>query len=166
MKKIVLIIVISQIAFSLSIKEIEKDPSLYDRKGVTITGRVKEIRLSVSKKGSKYTTFSLDDGIINIFSYTHLSFKKGDRVRVKGIFYKKRYRFDMEIKAKPEDIYRVSGLNRLMIIGIILVAYIAWLLYRRYKAERDMLATRRQDTLFPKWEWYVTNNWKTRSCTQ
>lgn len=138
MKKIILIIVISQIAFSLSIKEIEKDPSLYDRKGVTITGRVKEIRLSVSKKGSKYTTFSLDDGIINIFSYTHLSFKKGDRVRVKGIFYKKRYRFDMEIKAKPEDIYRVSGLNRLMVIGIILVAYIAWLLYRRYKAGRDV----------------------------
>ncbi len=138
MRKIVLIVAISQIAFSLSTSQIEKDPTLYDKKWVTITGRAKDIRFSVSKKGSKYTTFSLDDGAIHIFSYTHLPFKEEDKISVKGIFYKKRDGFDMEIKAKPEDIKKESRLNRFIVIGIILVVISANLLYRRYKAGRDI----------------------------
>lgn len=131
-------IVISQIAFSLSLKEIEKDPALYDRKWVTVTGRVKDVRFLVSKKGNKYTTFSLDNGVINIFSYTHLPFKDGDKIKVRGIFYKENGRFAMEIRAEPKNIYKVGGLNRFIVIGIILVASLAHLLYRRYKTGRDV----------------------------
>ena len=45
-----------------------------------------------------------------------------------------------------------------MIEIIILFLLLIW-----SKSERDMLATRRQDTLFPKWSWYVGNNWQTKS---
>jgi hypothetical protein len=137
MKKILLMIVISQIAFSSPLKEIEKDPTLYDRKWVTVTGRIKDVRFLVSKKGSKYTTFSLDDGAINIFSYTHLPFKDGDRIIVKGIFHKAGNGFGMEIKAEPEDITKVKRLNEIA-IGIILIVALGWSLYRRYKAGRDV----------------------------
>ncbi|MDI6751817.1 MAG: OB-fold nucleic acid binding domain-containing protein [bacterium] len=138
MRKIVLIIAISQLVLSLSVKEIENDPDYYNKKVVTITGRVKEIKFSVSKKGSRYTTLLLDDGFINIFSYDHLPFKKGDRVRVKGIFSETENGFGMEIKAEPEDITRVSGLNGIIVVGIILIAVLGRLLYRRYKAGRDI----------------------------
>ncbi|MBU2461649.1 hypothetical protein KKH65_02100 [bacterium] len=138
MKKIGLIIIISQIAFSLSLKEIDKNPALYNGKKVTVTGRIKEIRFSISKKGSKYTTFLLDDRAIRIFSFTHLRFREGNGVRVRGVFYKERDGFNMEIVTKPEDISKVSGLNGLVVVGIVLFAAIAWRLYRRYKAGSDI----------------------------
>ncbi|MEK9150167.1 MAG: hypothetical protein AAB267_09010 [Candidatus Desantisbacteria bacterium] len=137
MRKIVLIIAISQLAFSLSVKEIENDPAHYDEKIVTVIGRVKEIKFSVSKRGSRYTTFLLDDGVVNIFSYDHLPFKNGDRIRVKGIFYKIGNGFGMEIKTEPEDITKVSGLKGI-VVGIILIAVLGRLLYRRYRAGRDV----------------------------
>jgi len=45
-----------------------------------------------------------------------------------------------------------------MIEIIILFLLLVW-----SKSERDMLAKRKQDSLFPKWGWYVENNWKTKS---
>ena len=45
-----------------------------------------------------------------------------------------------------------------MIEIIILFLLLVW-----SKSERDMLAKRRQDTLFPKWSWYVEDNWNTKS---
>jgi len=45
-----------------------------------------------------------------------------------------------------------------MIEIIILFLLLVW-----SKSERDMLAKRKQDSLFPKWSWYVKDNWQTKS---
>jgi len=77
----------------VTISEILSDPDKYHLKTVLVKGEVLDIKHKVSKRGNPYTVFALSDGTsaIKIFTFGTPEINRGDRVKVKGIFYKVRY---------------------------------------------------------------------------
>jgi len=96
-----------------TIKEILNDPDFYHQKVVKVTGKIKNLRLKVSRKGNPYTTFRLMDktgNSLKVFIWEHQDLKEGDLVEVTGVFKRiKRvgiYTFFNEIEA--ERIKKIS----------------------------------------------------------
>jgi len=96
-----------------TIKEILNDPDFYHQKVVIVIGKIKNLRLKVSRKGNPYTTFRLMDKTRNglkVFIWEHQDLKEGDLVEVTGVFKRiKRvgiYTFFNEIEA--ERIKKIS----------------------------------------------------------
>jgi RecJ-like exonuclease len=77
----------------VTISEILSDPDKYHLKTVLVKGEVLDVKHKVSKRGNPYTVFALSDGTsaIKIFTFGTPEINRGDRVKVKGIFYKVRY---------------------------------------------------------------------------
>jgi DNA polymerase III alpha subunit len=77
----------------VTISEILSDPDKYHLKTVLVKGEVLDVKHKVSKRGNPYTIFALSDGTsaIKIFTFGTPEINRGDRVKVKGIFYKVRY---------------------------------------------------------------------------
>lgn len=89
-----------------SVKSILANKDYYDHKEVQVEGEVTKLKFKTSKKGNDYTTFYLadsKDNSLRIFIFKHPSIFKGNKVKVKGVFYKVRYvggyRFNDEIDA-------------------------------------------------------------------
>jgi DNA/RNA endonuclease YhcR with UshA esterase domain len=77
----------------VTISEILSNPDKYHLKTVLVKGEVLDVKHKVSKKGNPYTVFALSDGTsaIKIFTFGTPEINRGDRVQVKGIFYKVKY---------------------------------------------------------------------------
>ncbi|MCC6025502.1 MAG: hypothetical protein LM575_00850 [Caldimicrobium sp.] len=77
----------------VTISEILSNPDKYHLKTVVVKGEVLDVKHKVSKKGNPYTVFALSDGTsaIKIFTFGTPEINRGDKVKVKGIFYKVRY---------------------------------------------------------------------------
>jgi DNA/RNA endonuclease YhcR with UshA esterase domain len=77
----------------VTISEILSDPDKYHLKTVLVKGEVLDVKHKVSKRGNPYTVFALSDGTsaIKIFTFGTPEINRGDKVKVKGIFYKVRY---------------------------------------------------------------------------
>jgi DNA/RNA endonuclease YhcR with UshA esterase domain len=77
----------------VTISEILSNPDKYHLKTVLVKGEVLDVKHKVSKKGNPYTVFALSDGTsaIKIFTFGTPEINRGDKVKVKGIFYKVRY---------------------------------------------------------------------------
>jgi len=77
----------------VTISEILSDPDKYHLKTVLVKGEVLAVKHKVSRRGNPYTIFALSDGTsaIKIFTFGTPEINRGDRVKVKGIFYKVRY---------------------------------------------------------------------------
>lgn len=73
-----------------SVSNILDNRDYCDLKQIDIVGRAKSIEFKTSKKGGAYTIFHLADTKeqIKVFVWKHPSIHEGDKVRVKGIFYK------------------------------------------------------------------------------
>jgi len=76
-----------------TVSEILNYPDKYHLKTVLVKGEVLDAKHKVSKRGNPYTVFALSDGTsaIKIFTFGTPEINRGDRVKVKGIFYKVRY---------------------------------------------------------------------------
>jgi DNA polymerase III alpha subunit len=77
----------------VTISEILSNPDKYHLKTVLVKGEVLGVKHKVSRKGNPYTVFALSDGTsaIKIFTFGTPEINRGDKVKVKGIFYKVRY---------------------------------------------------------------------------
>jgi len=77
----------------VTISEILSNPDKYHLKTVLVKGEVLDVKHKVSKRGNPYTVFAVSDGTsaIKIFTFGTPEINRGDRVKVKGIFYKVRY---------------------------------------------------------------------------
>ena len=76
------------------ITDILLNPDAYHRKIVELEGFVTNLKLKISKKGNPYTIFDLEDETgnkIRVFSWGHLKISEGEKVRVKGTFYKEKW---------------------------------------------------------------------------
>jgi RecJ-like exonuclease len=80
-------------AQDLTISEILSHPEKYHLKTVQVKGEVLDVKHKVSKKGNEYTIFVLSDGktAIKVFTFGTPKINIGDKVKVKGTFYKTKY---------------------------------------------------------------------------
>ena len=92
-------------AVQASPSEILADADKYDGQNVTVTGRVANLRETVSRKGNPYFTFDISDGkaTIRIFSFGKSACRQGSTATVEGRFDKVkrvgRYTFSNEVEA-------------------------------------------------------------------
>jgi len=77
----------------VTISEILSNPNKYHLKTVLVKGEVLAVKHKISRKGNPYTVFALSDGTsaIKIFTFGTPEINRGNRVKVKGIFYKVKY---------------------------------------------------------------------------
>jgi DNA polymerase III alpha subunit len=98
-----------------TISEILNNPDKYHLKTVLVKGEVLAVKQKVAKKENSYTILTLSDGasVIKIFTFKIIEINKGDRVKVKGTFYKVkhdgRYIFLNEIDATDGWIKKESA---------------------------------------------------------
>jgi RecJ-like exonuclease len=73
-----------------TISEIFRHPDKYHSKTVLVEGEVLGVKHKVAKKENSYTILTLSNGtsVIKIFTFGTPKINKGDRVKVKGTFYK------------------------------------------------------------------------------
>ncbi len=77
-------------ATSLTVEGLLKDAKKFDKKSITVTGKVAKFEAKTSKKGNKYTVFQLqgktDKAMIHVFIKGALAkpVKNGDMVAVTG----------------------------------------------------------------------------------
>ena len=74
-----------------TVEEIMANKDSYDGKEVSISGTVSGPRFKASKSGKPYMTFPLlgdSGGRINIFVWGNMKLKRGQKVRVTGIYRK------------------------------------------------------------------------------
>ena len=102
-------------AIKISIADIYANPNNYDGRMVQVEGKVLFLKYKVCKKGN-YTTLELDDNsgkFLTVFSYGNFPIKKGDKVKVTGIYKKvihvpPRYTFYNEIDATTGSIEKLK----------------------------------------------------------
>jgi DNA/RNA endonuclease YhcR with UshA esterase domain len=96
----------------LTVSEILNHPDKYHLKTVQVKGEVLDVKYKVSKRGNPYAVFVLSDGkaSIKVFTFGTPEINVGDKVMVKGTFYKVkyvgRYTFNNEIDASKGLIKR------------------------------------------------------------
>ena len=75
-------------AIKVSVADIYANPHQYEGRMVQVEGKVIFLKCKVCTKGN-YTTLELDDNsgkFLTVFSYGHFPIKRGDLVRVTGIY--------------------------------------------------------------------------------
>ena len=97
-------------AVETTIEEIMANKDSYDGKEVSVSGAVSTPRFKASRHGKPYMTFPLlsgSKGRINILFWGDMKLKKGEKVRVTGI-----YRKIMEMgKYTFRDVIEASGIQ-------------------------------------------------------
>ncbi len=128
-----------------SLKMIYKNVDVCDGQNITLTGKVKKPSFRISKNGSRYTIFILQDIAnikIKVFSYGYLPIHTGNIIRVSGIFNKESLKKDYpaEIATNIKNILvlkTVHYLRNILLLIILFVAIIAFLIYRLHKRNKD-----------------------------